>query len=42
MDAVTTSNSNGNNHHGSTKKFFAHTLEHLATSNIITPTPGTS
>ena len=35
MDAVTTSNSN--NHHGSTKKVFVHTLEHLATSNIITP-----
>ena len=35
MDAVTASNSN--NHHGSTKKFFMHTLEHLTTSNIITP-----
>ena len=40
MDAVTASNSN--NHDGSTKKFFVHTLEHLTTSNIITPTPGTS
>ena len=37
MDAVTASNSNSNNHHGSTKKFFVHTLEHLTTSNIITP-----
>ena len=36
MDAVTASN-NSNNHHGSTKKFFIHTLEHLTTSNIITP-----
>ena len=37
MDAVTASSSNSNNHHGSTKKFFVHTLEHLTTSNIITP-----
>ena len=35
MDAVTASNSN--NHHGSTNKFFVHTLDHLTTSNIITP-----
>ena len=35
MDAVTASNSN--KHHGSTKKFVVHTLEHLTTSNIITP-----
>ena len=43
MEAVSASNSNSNsnNHHGSTKKFFIHTLEHLTTSNIITP-PGTS
>ena len=41
MEAVTVSNSsnsnNTNNHHGSTKKFFIHTLEHLTSSNIITP-----
>ena len=42
MEAVTVSNSNSNsnnanNHHGSTKKFFIHTLEHLTSSNIITP-----
>ena len=36
MDAVTASNI-CNNHHGSTKTFFIHTLEHLTTSNIITP-----
>ena len=35
MEAVTASNCN--NFHGSTKKFFAHTLEHLTTNNIITP-----
>ena len=41
MEAVTVSNSNSNNannnQHGSTKKFFIHTLEHLTTGNIITP-----
>ena len=44
MEAVTVSNSNSNsnsnnanNHHGSTKKFFIHTLEHLTSNNIITP-----
>ena len=40
MGAVTVSNSNSNsnnNRHGSTKKFFIHTLERLTTSNIITP-----
>ena len=35
MEAVTASN--GNNHHGSNKKFFIHMLEHLTTSSIITP-----
>ena len=34
MDAATASNSN--NHHGSTKKLFIHTLEHLTTSNMTT------
>ena len=37
MDTVTTSSSNTNNHRGSTKKFLIHRLEHLTTSNIITP-----
>ena len=35
MDAVTASSSN--NHYGNTKKFFVLMLEHLTTSNIITP-----
>ena len=29
--------SSSNNRYGSTKKFFVHTLEHLATGNVITP-----